>query len=84
MGHAEENIIAYSARMGIPLDGCTLLMRWFPCYICTRLIIGAGIRKVICDKINFADETRYNFKEAKQMFDEAGVEIEYIADILKE
>lgn len=44
--HAEANAIAKAARKGIPLDGATMFVTSFPCLICMRSIVAAGIKKV--------------------------------------
>ena len=45
--HAEVNAIAKAARQGIKIDGATMFTTSFPCLICIRAIIAAGIKKVI-------------------------------------
>jgi dCMP deaminase len=34
--HAERNAIFAAARAGIPIDGCTMYLPWFPCMDCAR------------------------------------------------
>lgn len=48
--HAEQNAICEAARMGISLAGGTLYCQMTPCYTCAKMIINAGIKKVICAK----------------------------------
>lgn len=45
--HAEANAIAFAAREGISLKGSTLYCLYSPCVDCARLIIQAGISKVV-------------------------------------
>lgn len=45
--HAEANALAYAARQGISTDGCTLYVTVSPCDTCSRLLIAAGIRRVV-------------------------------------
>ncbi|MBI4215152.1 MAG: hypothetical protein HY602_00300 [Parcubacteria group bacterium] len=45
--HAEVNAIAKAARQGIKIDGATMFVTSFPCLICMRSIIAAGIKKVV-------------------------------------
>ncbi len=40
--HAEQNLVAWSARYGISLDGATLYTTTFPCSDCLKLVISAG------------------------------------------
>ena len=45
--HAEVNTIANAARKGIKIDGAVMLITSFPCLICMRAIIAAGIKKIV-------------------------------------
>ena len=56
--HAEQNAIINSARAGVGLLGGTMYiyiengkgekLDSFPCYICKKMIINAGLKKIIC------------------------------------
>ena len=64
--HAEQNAIANAARLGIALEGATLYCQMTPCYVCAKMIINAGIVKVVCIKDYHAgDRSKEIFKEAK-------------------
>jgi dCMP deaminase len=45
--HAEENAIVQAAKNGIPTSGCTLYSTHSPCTFCSKMIINAGIKKVV-------------------------------------
>lgn len=45
--HAEANIITNCAKMGISLNGATIYVTHQPCLYCTRLLISAGVTRVI-------------------------------------
>lgn len=45
--HAEANALAFAARQGISTDGATLYVTVSPCEVCSRLLIAAGIRRVV-------------------------------------
>ena len=45
--HAEQNAIAQAAKLGISVEGATLYCTHQPCVICAKIIINAGIKKVI-------------------------------------
>jgi len=45
--HAEVNAIATAARRGIKIDGAAMFVTSFPCLICMRAIVSAGIKKVV-------------------------------------
>ena len=58
--HAEQNAIINAARAGVSLLGGTLylhsrdrngnLVATCPCYFCKRMIINAGLEKVVCSE----------------------------------
>lgn len=45
--HAEANAIAFAARFGTSTDGADLYCTHGPCLPCAKLIINAGIRRVV-------------------------------------
>jgi dCMP deaminase len=45
--HAEANLIAFSARAGISLEGTTLYCTHAPCKNCSRLILQSGIAEIV-------------------------------------
>src|SRR5262245_40962958 len=45
--HAEANAISFAARQGISTDNGTLYVSQSPCLTCSRLIIAAGIKRVV-------------------------------------
>ncbi len=45
--HAEQNALSQAARFGISTSGSTIYVTHRPCSICARLIINAGIKKVV-------------------------------------
>ena len=50
--HAEMNIVAQAASMGVSLKGCTVLITSLhPCSICTRLLIQAGVKQIIVGEL---------------------------------
>ena len=46
--HAEANAIAQAARSGTAIQGATIFTTASPCYDCLKLIINAGITRVVC------------------------------------
>ncbi len=72
--HAEQNAIAQAAKMGISVEGATIYVTHQPCTICTKMIINAGIKKVIY-KYGYPDDF------SKELLKEAGVELINIEDI---
>ena len=67
--HAEQNAIAQAAKMGINIEGATLYCTHQPCIICTKIIINAGISRVVY-KHGYPDEF------ALRLFAEAGTQID--------
>lgn len=47
--HAEQNAITQAAKFGINIEGGTLYCNCFPCVICTKMILNAGITTVVYD-----------------------------------
>lgn len=45
--HAEQNAIIQAARMGVPIENATLYVTHQPCAICTKMIINAGISRIV-------------------------------------
>jgi len=45
--HAEMAAIAHAARTGVRLQGARLFCTTFPCHLCARHIVAAGIREVV-------------------------------------
>lgn len=47
--HAEQNAITQAAKFGINISGSTLYCNTFPCVICAKMILNAGITTVVYD-----------------------------------
>ena len=45
--HAEQNAVIQAARLGISIDGGTLYSTHQPCSVCAKIIINAGIRRIV-------------------------------------
>ncbi len=66
--HAEQNAICQAARVGAVLEGATLYCKMTPCYVCAKMIINSGIKRVVCEKDYHAGN------RSKEIFAEAGVQ----------
>ena len=53
--HAEQNAIIQAAKLGVSIDGGTLYCTHQPCSMCTRIIINAGIERVVYEQ-GYPDE----------------------------
>jgi dCMP deaminase len=45
--HAEQNAIVQAASLGQSINGATMYITHQPCMICAKMIINAGIKKII-------------------------------------
>ena len=72
--HAEENLISFAARVGIPTDGCSVFVTHHPCSRCARQLIQAGIKHVVFGP-GKTSMPREEFEAAAVMFAEAGVSV---------
>ncbi len=45
--HAEQNAIIQAAKYGVSIEGATLYCTCQPCAICAKMIVNAGIRRVV-------------------------------------
>ena len=69
--HAEANAISKLARSGNSSEGATLYVTASPCIECAKLIIQAGIKRVV-----YAE--KYRLTDGLDLLERAGIEIEYI------
>jgi dCMP deaminase len=60
--HAEQNAFLQAARHGVSLYGSTLYITVQPCSICAKMIINAGIKKVVVNG-DYPDEFAGRFLE---------------------
>ena len=66
--HAEQNAIIQAAKLGVSIDGATLYCTHQPCSICAKMIINAGIRRIVYQE-GYPDEFSI------QLIEEAGIEL---------
>ena len=64
--HAEQNAIIQAAKLGNTTEGATIYVNVQPCVICAKMIINAGIVRVVY-KGEYPDEM------AKAMLEEANI-----------
>ena len=77
--HAERNLIFNAARIGVPLEGCTLIVSGlYPCMDCARAIVQSGIREVITPPIPSDSRWFEQAERARALFNECGVIIHEI------
>ncbi len=66
--HAEQNAIIQAAKHGINIAGATLYCTNSPCIICSKMLINAGIKKIIYQE-------GYPDMLSMEMLAESGVEV---------
>ena len=69
--HAEANAITKIAKSTNSSDGATLYVTLSPCFDCAKLIIQAGIKRIV-----YSEE--YRNTDSFKLFEEAGIEIKQI------
>ena len=67
--HAEQNAIIQAAKLGVNIDGSTLYCTHQPCILCAKMIVNAGIVRVVY-------HSGYPDDFALDIFKEAGVLVE--------
>ena len=67
--HAEQNAIIQAAKLGVNIDGSTLYCTHQPCILCAKMIVNAGIVRVVY-------HSGYPDDFALGIFKEAGVLVE--------
>ena len=45
--HAEQNAVVQAARFGVAIKDSTLYTTTYPCVICAKILINAGIKKIV-------------------------------------
>jgi dCMP deaminase len=63
-----------AALHGISTEGSTLYVKFEPCFTCAKMIINAGIKRVVCEKKYHAGELTRKF------FKDAGIELVFLKD----
>ncbi len=73
--HAEQNAICQAAKLGVSIDGATLYCFMTPCYTCAKLLITAGIKRVVAQKDYHAAA------DSKKLFEQANVKLTILGDV---
>jgi dCMP deaminase len=67
--HAEQNALVQAAFFGLPVAGAILYSTHFPCITCSKMLINAGIKKIVV-------RTLYPDNLAQKMLKEARIKVE--------
>lgn len=71
--HAEQNAIIQAAGSGASMEGATMYCTDSPCSTCTKMIINAGIKRLVLGK-------RYPDELGEELIEEAGIESVVLSD----
>ncbi len=66
--HAEQNAIIQAAQMGVSTEGATIYITLQPCVICAKMIINAGIKRIV-------HKGEYPDALSKKILEEANIEV---------
>ena len=69
--HAEQNAIIQAASSGVDMEGATMYCTTAPCSTCSKMIINAGIEKLVLGE-------KYPDRLGEELITEAGVETVYM------
>ena len=69
--HAEQNAMIQAANLGISIEGSTLYSTTAPCSLCAKMLINAGVVRVV-----FAGD--YPDERAMEFFQQAGLEVQQL------
>lgn len=71
--HAEQNAIIQAAHLGQSISGGTIYVTHQPCAICAKMIINAGIKRIVIKE-------GYPDKLSSEILQEAGLKIEKLTE----
>jgi len=69
--HAEMNALLQAASYGIRIEGAVLYSTTYPCSLCAKMLINAGIRRIVISE-DYKDEL------SKKMLQQANIPIKKI------
>lgn len=64
--HAEQNAIIQAAWHGVKIEGSTLYCTYQPCVICVKMMINAGIKRLVYSG-NYPDKLAQEFLRASEI-----------------
>lgn len=74
--HGEANALAAAAKNGVAINGATIYTTASPCYDCFKLLVNAGIKRIVCGAFY---GSRYGASEkVLTLAAQAGVKFEFL------
>lgn len=70
--HAEQNALAQAAKRGVAIDGATVYMKLEPCPVCAKMLINAGIKRIVCQN------AYHNAQESRRVLKRCGIKLEVL------
>ena len=67
--HAEQNAIIQAAKLGVCIEGATLYCTHQPCSVCAKMIVNAGIKRVVYEQGYPDDFTHEIFGETGMLLE---------------
>ncbi|MBD3170770.1 MAG: cytidine deaminase [candidate division Zixibacteria bacterium] len=71
--HAEQNALVQAASFGVSVRGAVIYSTTYPCSLCAKMLINAGITGIIV-------KDGYPDKMASEMLEQAGIEVRTFKD----
>lgn len=72
--HAETNSIAFAARAGVSVEGCTMYCSMSPCINCAKVIVNSGIQE-----LKYLEE--YRDTSGLELLKKAGIKVEKVVRV---
>jgi len=69
--HAEQNAIVQAAAFGVSIKDSTVYCTHFPCALCAKMMINAGVRRIVVAQ-DYPDDL------SKRLLEEAGIEVTHL------
>ena len=66
--HAEQNAVTQAAYFGVSVNGASIYTTTYPCSMCAKILINAGIKEIVYSE-GYADDL------SKKLLDEANITI---------
>lgn len=69
--HSEVNSVIQAGKNGVCIDGATAYVTCAPCWNCFKVLVNAGIKRIVYSSL-------YRHHEHLDMGDELGVKVEFV------